>query len=81
MAGSPRSGMEWGFVVLLFPLHVLGEFIKPISLSLRLFGNIFGEDTLIATMVMLGGMLMTFLVGTGCLVGMPFSSRSCSWGC
>jgi F-type H+-transporting ATPase subunit a len=54
MAGSPRNAMEWGFSVLLFPLHVLGEFIKPLSLSLRLFGNIFGEDALIATMVVLG---------------------------
>ena len=33
MAGSPRSGLEWGFVVLLFPLHLLGEFIKPILLD------------------------------------------------
>jgi F-type H+-transporting ATPase subunit a len=58
MAGSPKSGVEWAFVPLLFPLHLLGEFIKPISLSLRLFGNVFGEDTLVATMVMLGVALM-----------------------
>ncbi len=70
MAGSPKSGLEWGFVPLLFPLHLLGEFIKPISLSLRLFGNIFGEDTLIATMVMLGVALMAvFHVD---FVGVPF---------
>lgn len=29
-------------------LHILEELIKPISLSLRLFGNILGEDTLLA---------------------------------
>jgi len=58
MAGSPRNGMEWGFSLLLFPLHVLGEFIKPMSLSLRLYGNIFGEETLVATFIVLGaGML------------------------
>lgn len=68
MAGSPRSGLEWGFSVLLFPLHLLGEFIKPISLSLRLFGNIFGEDTLIATMVILGTGL---LAGIGLPFGIP----------
>jgi F-type H+-transporting ATPase subunit a len=61
MAGSPRSAMEWGFSVLLFPLHLLGEFIKPMSLSLRLFGNIFGEDALIATMVVLGAGLFSFV--------------------
>lgn len=30
---------------LLFPLLVLDEFIKPVSLSLRLYGNIFGEES------------------------------------
>jgi len=29
-------------------LHILEELIKPLSLSLRLFGNIMGEDTLLA---------------------------------
>ena len=64
LAGSPRTGMDWGFSLLLFPLHVLGELIKPISLSLRLFGNIFGEDTLVATMVILGYLLMNLIPGT-----------------
>lgn len=72
MAGSPRSGMEWGFSLLLFPLHVLGELIKPISLSLRLFGNIFGEDTLMATMVLLGAGIMFNLTGHSPFVpGLP----------
>ena len=57
----------------------MGELIKPISLSLRLFGNIFGEDTLIAVMVILGVQLMHFilgLVGAGAMAtwfpGFPF---------
>ena len=41
-------------IPLMFPLHVLSEMIKPISLSLRLFGNIFGEDILLAVFVGLG---------------------------
>jgi F-type H+-transporting ATPase subunit a len=61
MAGSPRSGLEWGFVVLMFPLHVLGEFIKPLSLSLRLFGNVMGEDKLIAVFVVLGASMLAFV--------------------
>ena len=61
MAGSPRSGLEWGFVVLMFPLHVLGEFIKPLSLSLRLFGNVMGEDKLIAVFVVLGAGMLAFM--------------------
>lgn len=77
MAGSPHSGAEWGMVPLMFILHLVGEFIKPVSLSLRLFGNIFGEDTLIATMVMLGVGLVNFILhafgaGFDTLVGIPF---------
>ncbi len=38
---------------LMFLLHLIGELAKPVSLSLRLFGNITGEDVLIAVFVML----------------------------
>ncbi len=63
LAGDPKTGMDWGFSILLFPLHVLGELIKPLSLGLRLFGNIFGEETLVATMVILGYLLMKAIGG------------------
>ena len=33
---------------LMFPIHVIGEIARPISLAIRLFGNIFGEETVIA---------------------------------
>lgn len=71
MAGSPKTGMDWGFSLLLFPLHVLGELIKPISLALRLFGNIFGEDTLVATMVLLGAGITYGLIGSDFVPGIP----------
>ena len=32
-------------IVVMLPLLALDEIIKPVSLSLRLFGNIFGEET------------------------------------
>ena len=32
---------------LMFPLHLIGELTKPISLALRLGGNIFAEDSVI----------------------------------
>ncbi len=32
-------------IVIMLPLLILDEFIKPASLALRLFGNIFGEET------------------------------------
>jgi F-type H+-transporting ATPase subunit a len=36
-----------------FPLHVLGEFIKPLSLSIRLLCNIFGEEMVILQLSLL----------------------------
>jgi F-type H+-transporting ATPase subunit a len=33
---------------LMIPLHIVGELARPLSLSLRLYGNIFGEDVVIA---------------------------------
>jgi F-type H+-transporting ATPase subunit a len=80
-AGQPRSPVEWVFAILIFPLEVVGEIIKPISLSLRLFGNIYGEETLIAVMVMLSAQFMGFLLGqfgdpgatiAGFMPGIPF---------
>ena len=41
-------------------MHIIGELAKPFSLSLRLFGNITGEDTLIAVFIMLGISVMAF---------------------
>ena len=35
----------WSPVIILPPLLILDEFIKPASLALRLFGNIFGEES------------------------------------
>lgn len=36
---------------LMFPLEIIGAFAKPLSLSIRLFGNVFGEETVIAVLV------------------------------
>jgi F-type H+-transporting ATPase subunit a len=70
-AGQPKSGIEWGFAILIFPLELMGELIKPLSLSLRLFGNIFGEDTLIAVMVLLGTYIVYRYTGNQFIPGIP----------
>ena len=54
MAGSPRDLVGWLLVPLMLPVHVIGELAKPISLSCRLFGNIFGEDMLLVGFATLG---------------------------
>lgn len=69
LAGEPNSGVTWALVIINLPLHIVGEFVKPVSLALRLFGNILGEDILIAAMVVLGIMLLGLF---GSPVGFPF---------
>jgi F-type H+-transporting ATPase subunit a len=68
LAGSPRSPIEWGLLPLIFPIHVIGELAKPVSLSCRLFGNIFGEDMLLAGFASLG---ITALAATHLPFGIP----------
>lgn len=61
LAGKPRGALAFTVVLPLFMLilHILTEFIRPISLSLRLRGNIWGDEVLIA-----------FLAGFG-IKGLP----------
>lgn len=46
---------------LMCPLHIIGEFAKIISLAVRLFGNIFGEEMII---IALAGLSPVFLLGS-----------------
>ncbi len=68
LAGSPKDMVGWMLSPLMFFLEVVGEFIKPLSLSLRLFGNIFGEDMLLAVFALLGTVVLS---ATGLPIGLP----------
>ncbi len=70
MAGSPHDITGWVLVPLLFPLHLFGEFVKPASLALRLFGNITGEDILVAAFVGLGLTTLSFMHSP---IGLPLN--------
>jgi F-type H+-transporting ATPase subunit a len=35
---------------LMFPIHLIGELARPLSLSIRLYGNVFGEETILAVL-------------------------------
>lgn len=61
LAGNPRDLVTWFLVPINLPIHIIGELAKPLSLSLRLFGNITGEDSLIAVFVGLGILSLSFL--------------------
>lgn len=58
LLGAPQSAVEWVLVPLMFPIHVIGELARPLSLSIRLFGNIFGEETIL---VILAGMSLALI--------------------
>lgn len=45
-----------------FPLHLIGELIKPMSLAMRLLGNIFGEEMVVFQ-------LITLAMGIGAIFG------------
>ncbi|MDI6783624.1 MAG: F0F1 ATP synthase subunit A, partial [bacterium] len=61
LAGQPRNIVTILLVPLMLPLHIITELIKPVSLSLRLFGNIMGEDILITVFLGLGIVLLGFM--------------------
>jgi F-type H+-transporting ATPase subunit a len=67
LAGNPRPNGVGGYIIACIAvpfnlvLHTIGEFIKPLSLSVRLFGNIFGEDVLIGQMLLLGVVALSFM--------------------
>ena len=56
MMGRPRGFLAFSVVipVLMFFLHLVAELVRPISLSLRLRSNIWGDDMLLAIMAGFG---------------------------
>jgi len=40
------------------PIHIIGELARPLSLSIRLFGNIFGEDMVIAKLIAMAALAL-----------------------
>ena len=57
LAGSPKDAIGWIISPAMFVLEVVGTLAKPLSLSLRLFGNIMGEDVLLGVFLILGLMV------------------------
>ena len=73
LAGSPSDIFGWLLVPLMLPLHVLGEFIKPLSLSFRLYGNIMAGHLLLAVFMGMGiAMLKPLHIPAGVPIHFPF---------
>ncbi|MCM8794502.1 MAG: F0F1 ATP synthase subunit A [Candidatus Omnitrophica bacterium] len=68
MIGQPRDPVGWILCPLMLFIHGIGEIVKPVSLALRLFGNVMGEDTLLGVFVTLGALSMAW---THLPIGIP----------
>lgn len=53
------TGDVWALAPLMVVIEVIGEAAKALSLSVRLFGNMFGEETALARMAALGALVFS----------------------
>lgn len=61
MAGSPKDAIGWMVAPLMFPIELLTQISRPITLGLRLFGNIFGEKILLGFFAVIGITVLYFV--------------------
>jgi len=56
LAGNPRGPLAWSIIMpaIMFAMHLVAELVRPLSLSLRLRTNIWGEDMMLAMMSGMG---------------------------
>jgi F-type H+-transporting ATPase subunit a len=52
------TGPIWWLAPIMVPIEVIGHLARPISLSVRLFGNIFGEDAVLLIILYLAPLLI-----------------------
>ena len=73
MAGSPKVWWQWFFAPFMFFLELIAQLSRPLTLSLRLFGNILGEDILIGAFALFGVILFS---GVSTTIGLPLQVPS-----
>lgn len=66
MMGKPRGVLAWTVIMpaFMFALHLIGEIVRPFSLSLRLRANILAEEKLLAVFTGTGGWIGGILGGS-----------------
>jgi F-type H+-transporting ATPase subunit a len=73
LAGSPKGLLGWAMVPLMLPVEIIVQLARPLTLSLRLFGNILGEDIFIALATVFGVSLMAnYMIPVGLPLQLPF---------
>ncbi|MBW2649762.1 MAG: F0F1 ATP synthase subunit A, partial [Deltaproteobacteria bacterium] len=63
-------GPVWWMAPIMMPIEIVSHLARPLSLSVRLFGNIMGEDLVLAIILL----LVPFLVPLPMFVLMIFTS-------
>lgn len=64
------TGPVWWLMPLMIPVEIIGHLARPLSLTMRLFGNVFGEDLVVVILMI----LVPFLVPMPMLALMVFTS-------
>jgi F-type H+-transporting ATPase subunit a len=73
LAGSPKTMVQWMLAPFLLILELIAQLARPVTLALRLFGNILGEDILIGAFTLLGVVLVaSFHSPVGLPLQIPF---------
>ncbi len=75
LAGYPKNPVQWLLAPLMIVLEGISDFVaKPLSLALRLFGNVLGKDILLGVMVLLGLLITQGTIpAIGKYVGFPLT--------
>lgn len=68
LAGNPNDIMAYVLIPINLPLHILGEFTKPLTLMFRLYGNMMAGHILVAVFL---GMGVNVLKSYGMPFGIP----------
>jgi len=55
-------GPVWWLAPLMFPIEFIGHLARPVSLSIRLFGNMFGEESVVVILLSLVWLVMPYLI-------------------
>jgi F-type H+-transporting ATPase subunit a len=58
LAGSPQNTLGWLLAPFMICLEILSQLARPVTLALRLFGNVLGEDILIGAFALFGLLLV-----------------------
>jgi len=61
-------GPIWWLAPLMFPIEFIGHLARPVSLSIRLFGNIFGEESVIVILLSLAWLVMPYIIWLGIML-------------